>query len=107
MKDFSRKACLVTGDHRTHTSDVVTYSSVVMRDIVHIALTMAALHDLVVKAADILSAYMMAFNREKIWTVLGPEFGDNTCKSVIIIRALYGLCLLKGTLCMIFAEIGV
>ena len=34
-------------------------------------------HDLDVKAADVLNAYVTAPNREKIWTVLGPEFGDN------------------------------
>ena len=33
----------------------------------------------------------MAPNHEKIWTVLGPEFGDNAGKSAVIVRALYGL----------------
>ena len=28
---------------------------------------------------------------EKVWTVLGPEFGTDTGKSAIIVRALYGL----------------
>ena len=36
-------------------------------------------------AADILNAYAMAPNHEKIWTVLGPEFGDDAGKSAIII----------------------
>ena len=63
--------------HMTHTLDNVTYSSVVTRKTVHIALTMAVLHDLEVKAANVLNAYVMAFHHEKIWTLLGPEFGDD------------------------------
>ena len=69
----------------THTPDVVTYSSVVMRETVYIALIMAALHDLVVRSADILNTCAVAHNREKIWIVLGPEFGDNVGKSAIIV----------------------
>ena len=56
-----------------------------------IALTTVALHDLEVKAADVLNAYMMEPNHEKIWTVVGPEFGDNAGRSAVIVRALYGL----------------
>ena len=33
----------------------------------------------------------MAPNRENIWTVLGPEFGDNSGKSAIIVKSLQGL----------------
>ena len=50
----------------THTSDTITYSTVVMKETVCIAFTMAVLHDLDVKAADILNTYVMAPNREKI-----------------------------------------
>ena len=56
----------------THTSDTTTYSGVAMGETVHIALTMVALHDILVKAVDVLNAYVMAPSREKIWTVLGP-----------------------------------
>ena len=93
MEDFQRKACLVTGGHMTYTPDTITYSSVVTRETVHIALTMAMCHDLEVKAADVLNAYVMVPNHEKILAVLGPEFGDNTCNSVIIVTAL---CRLKS-----------
>ena len=74
----------------THTPDTITYSSVVTRETVCIALTMAALHDLEVKAANVLNAYVTAPNHEKIWTVLGPEFGDDAGKSAVLVRALYG-----------------
>ena len=36
----------------------------------------------------------MAPNREKLYTVLSPEFGNDAGKSAIIVRAL---CSLKGT----------
>ena len=75
----------------THTPDSITQFSVVTRETVHISLTLAVLHDLEVKAADILNAYVMAPHQEKIKTVLGPEFEDDTDKSAIIIRALYNL----------------
>ena len=47
----------------------------VTRETVCIALTMAALHDLEVKAPDVLNAYVMAPKSKKIWTVLGPDLG--------------------------------
>ena len=55
-----------------------------------IALTMAALYDLEVKAADILNAYVMATNHEKIWTLLGLQLGDNAGESAIIFKVFYG-----------------
>ena len=33
----------------------------------------------------------MAPNRENIWIVIGPEFGDNAGMSAIIVRALDGV----------------
>ena len=89
MEDFQTKACLVTGGHVTHIPYTITYSNVVTRETVWIALTMAALHDLEVKAADALNAYVMEPNHEKIWTVLDPEFGYNAGKSAIKVRVLY------------------
>ena len=42
--------------------------------------------------ADVTNAYINADNREKIWTIAGPEFGATEQGSVMIIRkALYGL----------------
>ena len=72
----------------TQTPDVITYSTVTTREIVPTALKKAALHGLYVKAVDMLSSFVMASNRENIWTVLRPEFGDNDGKSTIIVRVL-------------------
>ena len=75
----------------THTLDAITYSSVVTRKTICMALTMAALHNLEVKAADILNAFVMAPNQETLRTVLGLEFEDDVGKSAIIVRIIYSL----------------
>jgi hypothetical protein len=91
MEDFRRKARYVAGGHRTEAPASLTYASVVSRESVRIALTLAALNDLKVKAADIQNAYLTAPLNEKIWTQCGPEFGKDVGKKAIIVRSLYGL----------------
>ena len=54
MEDFRRKARLVAGGHMTETPKCMTYSSVVGRETVHIALTIAALNELQVKSGDVM-----------------------------------------------------
>ncbi len=56
-----------------------------------LALTIAALNDLEVKVGNVLNAYITAPVKEKVWTVLGPEFGRDAGRSAIIVRDLYGL----------------
>eukprot|EP00957_Ditylum_brightwellii_P194945 14852350-Ditylum_brightwellii.AAC.1 len=63
--DFTRKARFVTGGHMTEPPSSLTYSSVVSREMVRIALTIAALNDLGIMAADIGNAYLNAPCREK------------------------------------------
>ena len=65
--------------------------SVVSRESVRIAFTLAALNNLEVKAADIEHAYLTAPMTEKCYTVCGPEFGKDAGKIAIIVRALYGM----------------
>jgi hypothetical protein len=90
--DLTRKARFVAGGHWTEASTQLTYSSVVTRDSVHIAFLIAALNDIKILAADIGNAYLQAPAREKVHTTAGPEFGpDNIGKTVIIVRAMYGL----------------
>ena len=91
MEDFRRKARLVAGGHMTDAPPTITYASVVSRETVRIALTLAGLNDLQVKVSDIENAYITAPCTEKIWTVLGPEFGSDAGKQAIVVRALYGL----------------
>jgi hypothetical protein len=93
MEDFRQKAKLVAGGHRTKAPATITYASVVSGETVHLALTIASLNDIKVKVGDALNAYITTpvKEKEKVWTVLGPEFGHDAGKSAIIVRALYGL----------------
>jgi hypothetical protein len=91
MEDFRRKARFVAGGHITDTPHAMAYASVVSRESVRIALTLADLNDLDVKMADIENAYLTAPLTEKVWTVLGPEFGNDAGKHALIVRSLYGL----------------
>ena len=90
-ENVCRKARLVAGGHTTETPATLTYSSVVSRDSVCIALTMVALNGLTVMACDIQNAYLTADCREKIWTQAGPEFGSEAGAIMLIRKALYGL----------------
>ena len=76
IEDFRRKARLVAGGHMTETPKCQTYSSVVSRETVRIALTIAALNDLEVKAGEIMNAYLTAPITEKSmdvpWQRMGP-----------------------------------
>jgi hypothetical protein len=91
IEDFRRNTRFVAGGHTTDTPHAMIYTSVVSRESMRIALTIAALNDLDVKMADIENAYLTAPLTEKVWTVLGPEFGNNAVKCALIVRALYGL----------------
>jgi len=85
-----RKARMVAGGHVTEVPTNLTYSSVVSRDSIRIALTVAALNGLDIFACDILNAYHSAPCRERIWTIAGPEFGVEDCgKTMLVVRALY------------------
>ncbi len=66
-------------------------ASIVLRETVCIALTIAALNVLKVMAADNMNAYIAAPNKEKIWTLLSPESGNDKGRKAIVVRALYGL----------------
>ena len=91
LDGFKRKARMVAGGHMVDAPSVMTYSSVVSRETVRIAFTYAALNDLEVKASDVQNAYLTAPCEENVWTVLGPEFGEDAGKSARVVRALYGL----------------
>ena len=81
----------MAGGHTTDAPATLTYSSVVSRDSVRIALTIAALNALEVMACDIQNAYLTADCREKIWTRAGTEFRSESGTIMLIRKALYGL----------------
>ena len=51
---------------------------------------MAALHDLEVKTADIQNAYCTRAAVEKVFTILGLEWGEYAGTKAIIVRSIYG-----------------
>jgi hypothetical protein len=90
-KNFMRKARFVADGHKTKTPAVMTYSLVLLRDSVCIALMIAVLNDLDIMACDIQNASFTAYCREKCWTAAGPEFGSKAGLPMIIKKALCGL----------------
>ncbi len=81
----------MAGGHLTEAPATITYASVVSCETMHLALTFAPLNDLEVKVGNVLNAHITAPVKEKVWTILGPEFGLDSGKSAVIVRALYGL----------------
>ena len=62
-ENFRRKARLLEGGHTPTAPSSITFSSVVSRDSVRIALTIAALNELDILACDIQNAYITALCR--------------------------------------------
>jgi Reverse transcriptase (RNA-dependent DNA polymerase) len=90
--DLTRKARFVAGGHMTDPPKDTTYSSVVSRDSIRIALLIAALNDLEILMCDVQGAYLNAKTNEPIYTVCGLEFGNHRVGTkAIIVGALYGL----------------
>lgn len=69
----------------------MTCASDASQETVWLALTIASLNALEVKVSDVLSAYITAPVKKKVWTKLGPKFGLNARKRALIICVLYGL----------------
>ncbi|KAL7539628.1 hypothetical protein ACHAWF_006464 [Thalassiosira exigua] len=100
--DFTHKARFVANGSTTDTPSALTYSSVVSRDSIRIALLVAVLNDLDIFACDIGNAYLNAPCKERIWFVAGHECGHEIKERVMkLIRSLYGLksSLLAGGKC--------
>ena len=72
VKNFRRKAIFVADGHKTQTPSSVTYSTLVSKDSVRICLTISALNDIDIIAADIENAYLLAPCWWKIWLQAGP-----------------------------------
>ena len=62
--------------------DVCSYSSMVTRDTVYTDFTMAA-----GQSSRCIECLCTGHDREKIWIVQDPEFGDDAGTSAIILRA--------------------
>ncbi|KAL7474241.1 hypothetical protein ACHAW6_000226 [Cyclotella cf. meneghiniana] len=91
MEDFCCKAWLVAGGHMTKALATLTYASAVSCETMCIALLVAVLNNVDIRATDVLNVYITAPCHKKIWNTLGKQFGDDCGQKAIIVRALYGL----------------
>jgi hypothetical protein len=89
--DFTHKARFVAGGHMTNPPTLITYSSVVSRESVHIAFTLAALNNLDILCANIGNAYLNAPCHKKCITFTETEFAAEQGQWAIIQCAIYGL----------------
>src|SRR5210317_481488 len=89
--DLTRKARICARGDQTDPPLSVTYASVVTRESIRIGFTIAALNGRNILSPDISGAYLNAPCAEKVYTVLGKEFGDLEGRRAIIVKALYGL----------------
>jgi hypothetical protein len=89
---LKQKTLYVAGEHMNKPPAAVTYASLVSRESVRLRLLIAELKDLSILLADIQNAYLTSSCEEKVYRVLGPEFGPNRQgRKTRVVRALYGL----------------
>ena len=74
----------------TDVPPTITYASVVSHSTMMIALKMVIVNDMIVKTSGIINAYIRVPCGEKVYTILGTDFGPDEGKMMIIVRALYG-----------------
>ena len=90
--DGRHKARLVMGGHVTEAENKDRYASTVRLEHIRLQIFLLALNKCEIVGGDIGSAYLNAFTKEKIWSILGLEFGEKMRDKVVkIIEALYGL----------------
>jgi len=83
--DFTHKARWVKDGHRTAEPEISTFTGVVSRESVRMALTYATLNGIDVMAADIKNAYLQAPSSEKHYVICGSEFGLEHVGNVALI----------------------
>jgi hypothetical protein len=71
----AKKAWFVAGGHLTADPGEDSYSSVIAPDAVQLGMFAAVHNGLKVLAADIGNAYLHAKTKEKVYTILGEEYG--------------------------------
>ena len=91
-ENFRRKYRFVAGGYKKISPAFLTYSSIVSRDSLRIALLLATLHGVEMKSCDIQNAYLSADFLEKLYTVADAEFGEEHDTMIIIRQELYGIC---------------
>jgi hypothetical protein len=91
-QDLRQKARLVAGGHLVDPSDHSVYSSTVKGISVKLLHAIAHKADLSQLCGDVSLTFVNAFTNELVYSIAGPKFGKHEGKTVIIRKALYGLC---------------
>jgi Reverse transcriptase (RNA-dependent DNA polymerase) len=89
--DGRHKARLVAGGHLTEPNTESVYYGVVSLRGIRLIIFLAKLNQLELWGADVVNAYLEALNKEKVYIIGGPEFGDLAGHTLLIYKALYGL----------------
>ena len=89
--DGRHRARMVAGGHVAPEPEDSISSTVCSLSAVRTVLLLSELNDLKLTSVDIGNAYLEAKTTEKVYTVAGPEFGEDQGRIMLISRALYGL----------------
>jgi Reverse transcriptase (RNA-dependent DNA polymerase) len=89
--DGRHKARMVANGHLMTILFDSVYSGVISLHDIWMLVFLAELNGLQTWSTDIGNAYLEAEMKEKVFFVAGPEFGDLTGHTLIIVKALYGL----------------
>ena len=89
--DGRRKVRLVAGGHKAQkVPREEIYSGVVSMEIIRTAFVLAALNGLDVGAEVVSTSFLYGKTREKVYVIIGNEFGENKGKRMSIDKELYG-----------------
>ena len=89
--DGRKRARLVGGGHLTQETNDTPYSGIASLKYIKAIIFIAQLNNLEICAADVGSAYLEAYTREKLFIIGGPEFKELEGHTLLIDKALYGL----------------
>ena len=88
---LKRKARLVANGNLIETPvDSIYYSVVYIRGL-KMTIFIAEINGMETWTTDVGNAYLEAYTDERLYIIAGDEFGDRTCHTLIISKALYGL----------------
>ena len=90
-QDLRKKARLVVDGSRVDPGALNTRATVVRGISVRLLDVIAHHWGKSILAGDIGNAFVQSKTKERVFTKLGPEFGENAGKIALIVKALYGL----------------
>ena len=90
-ENFRRKSQFFADGHKIKSPAATIYSSVVSRDSVLTAPTIAALNYLEVLSRNIQNVYVTVDCIDQVWVVAGTMFGSEAGKNMLMRKSLYVL----------------